>query len=150
MSWLGRPEVKILEYKSGAEESYCTASHNAFQQDQVEICRTVFLDRKNRKLRIKDQVNLKENNPVKMDFYLHFHPKIRLSKGEKDQFLLKLEDKELRLEGEGIHESQLISENKELPLGWFSPQFGIKIPTNTLIRSESIDKSKVLITEIHY
>ena len=150
MSWLGRPVVNIEEIELNSDLSFCAASHNAYAKFGVETRRRVELNKTQRKIVIEDTLVKKRPETAVMTFFLHFHPDVKIERSGTDQWDLITNGQKLRLYSGLLQQAELVRGDDEIPLGWYSPGFGVRIPTNSLMIRDEFGETKTIVTEIRY
>ena len=150
MSWLGRPAVNIEEIELNNDLSFCAASHNAYAKFEVELRRRVELNKKKRKIVIKDTLLKKNPEKAVMNFFLHFHPDVEIERSGKDKWDLIANGRKLSLYSGLLQQAEVVRGDDKIPFGWYSPGFGVRIPTSSLMIQDEFDETKTIVTEIRY
>lgn len=129
MMWSKLPKIDVLEFNSSLESTFCEAQHSAFYNDSGPIKHKRKIYSKGNTYYIEDALSGKGN--FKTDFYLHFHPTVSV---KIDNSIIILEKKRVKVE---IHNklflnAKLYMGDSDLPLGWYSSSYDVKVPTTSL------------------
>jgi hypothetical protein len=150
MMWLNKPTGYTTTWRVSDERDQFEGWHDGYlrlRENPVKHIRRVTLDKTRRCFEISDRIDA--NQPARVDLYFHFHPgvELRLSGNravatrDGDTITLDLPE-HTRLD---IHRG-----DREKPLGWYSPYFGIIEPTNTLVVSRRLSPEEPMLTRIAF
>lgn len=147
MMWKNTRQAKVLEYGSSFEGIFCKASYTLNSNHKKKIIHYRFIQYNTEKLNytISDEIDC--SSDLKIDFYLHLHPDVKIVKSSETSFKL-VNQYSIILTNSLFRESQIIKGNETIPLGWYSPSYDSKVPTNTIHFSTNTKYNRNIITEI--
>lgn len=147
--WLSKPETFIEKTVIGSRFDYVQAFHTGYERltRPLRHERTIFFGKKEKFWIIKDLLSSDGPHSIKQMF--HFHPQCHVEALRKNLFQITMETGEpilyLKLDPQLTVDVYC---GEEAPvLGWFSPAFGEKVQTITLM-GDKIMENKVLLKTI--
>jgi len=149
MSWIACLKVDILHYDLKGDQVSCEAETNAFSKEGVTHSRAIYHKKSDQKVHIIDSVINQSRQEAEAIYYLHFHPEVEIEH-QDDQLILHRKTNRLIITNDFISEGEIYTGNSDIPLGWYSPKFGVMLPANTFrFRITSKEDLKIK-TEIRY
>ncbi len=132
--WNNHYQCQLLEYSDSNETSFAKATHNGYQKLGISHTRMFTFDKITKKIRILDTLISKGSNLHTYEFPFHLNPDVLVKKTQTNQFLLSYPDTDLKaqLTIDSKCNPQIIKGSTKPILGWTSPSFLIKKPTNTI------------------
>jgi hypothetical protein len=151
MSWCKPSKLLKREFRSIDNLDEISASIDAFQDQGVNYCRRLSLDKNSKTVIIKDELKIVGNvDTKKASLYLHFHPKVQPTlKG--NQIIATLEDGScVRISNEKFDKAELIKGDENEPMGWFSESYDNIEESYSLVLNIFIEEDITLTTKIEY
>jgi hypothetical protein len=148
--WMTKPEVSIQKLIIGSHYDFIQASHTGYQRlnGSLRHDRSILFAKKETFWIIKDHLVSDNNHEIKQRF--HFHPQCLLREFKGNIFLITLESGEplLFLKMDSLLKATLHQGEEDPVSGWYSPAFGEKIPTVTLVGGKRMQGSLLIKTII--
>lgn len=144
--WLNHYKVEVLKTESNEDYDLVKAQHNGYKNLNIIHRREIILERKNRVIKIIDEIECGKPDSYLIEMPFHMHPLINIDVFNKNQFTLSDSEKtkvvlhtDLRLESRIV-----FGQTEPKILGWHSNSFMKKEPSNTIICSlEAIGNIKL-------
>ncbi|MGA3086702.1 MAG: alginate lyase family protein, partial [Thermodesulfobacteriota bacterium] len=145
--WFSKPKVFMTRFVLNPDFDYIQAHHSGYERlaESVRHERSVFFDKKETFWVIKDNLESQGSQSIFQTF--HFHPECQLK--FIDSHLLEVavnNNSILYLKVDPKFRSSLHRGEEDPLLGWFSPAFGQKYPTTTLVGEKQIKGSETFLT----
>ncbi len=137
--WSSKADSEITSFVDNADCVYVKGRHNGYQRlkDPVFHEREIFFDKANNTFFLTDNICAKQDHQIEQIF--HLSPECRVS--GIDGSVVKIIN--------GKHTLHLCMDSSlklRLKKGWFSPAFGVKVPTVTIVGSKQGQGNQKLFT----
>lgn len=148
MFWMSNPNVHVEAYSSERNRVYCTAWHDGYVRNGMNILHKRNIRIEDERVWIEDSITGQGGR--RAFFYLHFHPDVRV-KHVHDELIVEVgQNKNIVIENRLFHEGKLVKGDAESPLGWFSPSYDKIMETNTFVLEINLSAVNELRTIINY
>jgi hypothetical protein len=148
--WMTKPEVAIKKMIIGKHYDYIQTSHTGYQRinGSLRHDRSILFGKRETFWIIKDHLVSGNNHEIKQRF--HFHPQCHLKEFKGNLFLITLESEDplLFLKIDSLLKTTLHQGEEDPVSGWYSPAFGEKVPTLTLLGGKGMQGSLLIKTII--
>jgi len=136
--WLSKHEVSITKVVLNSDQDYVRAYHTGYERlpDPVRHERSVVFDKKEDLWLLKDLLDCKKSHLMRQTF--HFNPHCKIAFIEDGIFQVSVDAPVLYLKLDPHLTYSLHCGEEDPVLGWFSPAFGEKSPTITLLGEKQI------------
>lgn len=148
MLWKNSRRATVLEYGSDFKHVFCKAFYPVYSNENKEVMhfRSIQYNAEEISYTIFDEIECCTDS--KIDFYLHLHPNVIIQKASQTSFRLMNKSTSLFITNSLFKDAEVIEGNEIIPLGWFSPSYDTKIPTNTIYFGTNTKFNKNIKTEI--
>ena len=157
-----KANTKIINSKISENEDEITAYHDGYKNLGIIHERKLIHNKKKREMIIIDNIISKKNNCKRNDckknnekehslsIFFNLHPEVKLKKINKNEYFLTNHKTKIKLTLDpNLQIQEHYGETKPIR-GWYSPQFGVKIPCSCLEGKTSINQTTVITTKIIY
>lgn len=145
--WLNHYKCKVLQSSSTPEEDVVCATHNGYKK--VRHVRELRFDKVSNRITIKDSITILDGKKHTIVMPFHLHPSVAVKSNNESQFQLSLNETiSVTLQLDESLQSETIKGCMEPVLGWYSPSFMIKQPTNVIVGKFATSKNITLISTI--
>jgi uncharacterized heparinase superfamily protein len=120
MIWLKQPTVSSPQFRHDNLVTSCEAEHDGFVRQGVNVIhrRHIEYQRDQRLYVISDSIV--GDGVYKIEFRLHFHPEVDLTRLDENQFVARAAGLELQLENPLFVHAELYKGSDSPPMGWYS------------------------------
>jgi len=146
--WIGPAKGHMIEYDLGtANGQRVRASHDGYGRlrDPVRHTREMRLDAENRRILITDQFESRDRHLA--EFFFHLDPTCEVF-CEANTLKIQQGNRRLTLALDARLKVAIFSGCEEPILGWYSPAYGRKQPTHTVVGSCWFSGSELFLTQI--
>jgi uncharacterized heparinase superfamily protein len=135
--WTRRANVRCLSFESSADRERLVAEHDGYLRlaDPLVHRREILYEHAPRLVTVIDQLTCKATHRIEM--FWHFAPDLQVTL-ERDRARVQHERMQLTLSWPEPCSARIVRGSSEPPLGWDSPRFGTKVPTDCLVVSGEI------------
>lgn len=148
--WLDKAVSKCEKWVFDDDSDIFIGSHNGYMRlsDPVMHRREIKLDKKTCRIRIVDSIICKEKHIAEQFWHFSEQCLVELSRTE---ILVRNADKsiKIRIHGESV-KIRSFKGDEDLPSGWVSRSFDVKLPTTSVVVATEIDATTMIQTEIIY
>lgn len=151
MIWAKKPVVFDLNIDETETQITCSAAHNGFKKQGVNVLhrRSVKCLKEKDLYKIIDKLECK--GEYEFSFYLHFNPTLQTVKLQGDKLILiNKKDKFVVLRNPYFGQAVLYKGDEQIPMGWYSPSYDVLIPTWGLKLDVKCRGTKIFETLIDY
>jgi hypothetical protein len=127
MSWLNLPKIKLIDFKISREFSFIEAETDAFKKHNVIHRRSLWFNKKDKFLQIKDTLKSTNNfqNKPNLYFYLNFGNHLVVNKIQ-NSINITTKNGNVTLENDFFRFGKVFKANNKDFLGWRSTNYGSK------------------------
>lgn len=147
--WLRHANARCVVWELGQEQDRWQGEHDGYRRlkDPVIHRREVLLDKVARKLLVRDCLECRAEHRVER--FWHLAEDCQILEREVEVVARK-RDVTLRIRSRGTAAMtiEVVRGREDPPLGWVSRRFDVKVPTSTLVISDTITGATTLETEI--
>ena len=132
-----RPYTSRVEWFERSEESLVIrAYHDGYMRLKSPVVhhRTLLLDLQQRLLFILD--TFRGSGSHQYDLHFHLHPQAEIYR-ESKTWQIEHQGARVSMKISGQNEAKTIRGQARPPLGWFSPDYGMKVPSCTLVATQN-------------
>jgi uncharacterized heparinase superfamily protein len=150
MIWLSKASGQLVTWGSGSNGVKFEGLHTGYLRlkDSPGVHRRkVNLNRDEALFDIFDHIVSKF--PVPVTIHYHFHPNVKLRRVDGNRFLAIRDGDSILLVVSPSCDIKVVNGDNQVPQGWYSPFFAIKVPTQTLILRQTMNPDSPLWTRIH-
>jgi len=132
--WTRRANVRCLSFESGSDRDRLVAEHDGYLRlaDPVVHHREILYEHARRLVTVIDQLACQAAHRIEM--FWHFASDLQVAL-EGDHARVRRAGMELSLRWPESCSARVVRGSSEPPLGWDSPRFGVKVPTDCLVVS---------------
>jgi hypothetical protein len=144
--WLSKPEASIAETVFDRDRDYVRAIHDGYGRlaDPLRHERTIFFDKKWGIWLLQDQLICAKAHEIRQTF--HFNPDCRVEMLSNGIIRISGVEPLLYLKPDPGLTFSLYRGSEDPIMGWFSPAFGEKIPSQSLMGQKQIRETVRLQT----
>jgi hypothetical protein len=145
--WLRKARCNLEKWEPEATPPRVRASHDGYLRlkDPVLHTREIRLDMQKRQILIVDQIRAKERHLIEVFF--HTDPRCRI-RSEEDTHWIVQGERRIGLVPDPHLDIRIVKGREDPPLGWYSPRYGRKEPSNTLVGSHTLHGTATYQTQI--
>ena len=146
--WLNHYKCDTLSVIANDDYECVEASHTGYKN--VQHRRKIEFNKVEESFTITDYLTVTDNKEHSILLHFHLHPEIEILETSKSNY--KLSDKQkikLRIECDNQLVTKIIKGSEDPVLGWYSPSFMQKCPTNVIQGKQKINSNTTLITKIY-
>ncbi len=147
--WLNHYRTKLIKSYTDKKTDQIIASHNGYKKIGVIHQRELIFDKEKGIVYLNDNIIITRKRKYFIEILFHLHPSVNIKSIEKNT--LKLYDNsgnEVLFKSDKSLDMNVIKGKLEPKLGWYSPSFYLRTPTNTIYSSISAEKTCSFSTEI--
>ena len=145
--WTRKARGRLRAWEPGSANPRVQASHDGYTRlkDPVVHVREVRVDRDGQRVLLRDEIRARASHRVEIFFHLAPECSVRLEEG-----LIRIERDEKRVGLKLDPRMDIrIAEGETHPiLGWYSPRYGVRKPTRTIVGQHDVEGSAEYTTEI--
>lgn len=141
--WGSKANARLIEYKplgmaKGAQDGYKSLNDSVLHERKVDYLQD------SREWRIEDFLNCEGKHSLELFF--HIHPDCKVEVEEKEVKIHFSKGYCIFEKEEGI-ELKVYKGDEVIPLGWYSPSYGVKVPAPVLRLYKEINGSTKVVTK---
>ena len=146
--WLAHYSCKTLSFGISPELEFVRAEHNGYyKSEKVLHQRMLSIDMYN-EITIEDYIINHSNDSKQINIYFHFHPAILPKLDNFNVTLSTPDDSIINMVLDNRLQWRIANGELDPILGWYSPSFYKKFPTNVLVGSISTQDNILIKTKI--
>ncbi len=131
--WLDHYKSIVETYEDDEEQTLVKASHDGYHSLGIVHQRSYLFDKKNNILEITDTLNAQNGTYHSYEIPFHLHPKIEVAALSERTFELSgRSGRKVKIILDPLLNPEIIKGSTAPILGWHSPSFLRKVPTNTI------------------
>jgi hypothetical protein len=144
--WLSQPETTVGQVSLGPERSFIQGLHKGYERLAFPLKheRSILWEQRERSWTIQDRLETQGLHSILVVF--HFYPHCRVQFRESGLFEVSIEEPVMTLKLDPRLRPVLYQGEEDPVWGWVSPNFGVKIPTVTLVGKMMIQKTEIVQT----
>ena len=147
--WVNHFQSELEQCAEDADSIIVRGRHNAYDKLGVRHQRTYRFDKNTEQIRIEDELTVQDETGHLFEMPFHLHPELNVTQLSDNQFKIMPES------GRGVLltldpqlKPSLVNGSLDPILGWYSPSFLQKGPTNVIYSKLTDAATTTLITEI--
>jgi hypothetical protein len=147
--WLNHYRIKTIKAYTDDKTDHVIASHNGYKKIGVTHQRELLFDKDKGIIYLTDTLVITRKGRYLIEILHHLHPSVNIESLEKN--VIKLSNNtgnEVLFKSDKILDMNVTNGKLQPKLGWYSPSFYKKIPTNTIYNSISAENTCSFSTEI--
>nr|WKN34699.1 alginate lyase family protein [Tunicatimonas sp. TK19036] len=147
--WVNHYKVKPIKSLVTDAKDTIVAEHYGYRKLGVVHRRAFSFDKHQGILTIIDDVTVKKSREYSLEFPLHFHPAIHIEQTGTEKYTLSHEQaRKVEIHTDPSLEIAIVRGQTDPILGWYSPSFQLKEPTNVLYATRKFSNSIQIETQI--
>ena len=147
--WLNHYQAEVLAQETSVEADMILARHNGYRNLGITHQRRLQLDKKAEVVSITDQVLMKKSQGHEITLPLHLHPLVKVEEVSPHHFrLLHPQARTVEVILPEFMNCRLHRGSTDPILGWYSPSFQKKEPTQVILAACQLDHSYEFDTRI--